>query len=69
MNQKKMFPYMSNTKQNLNSLIDELVVLGEDRESLSLWNDIFDILEESEQIELITNLEKEREQLAHLITK
>lgn len=69
MNQKKMFPYMSNTKQNLNILIDELVVLGEDKESLFLWKDIFDILEESEQIELIVNLEKERDQLTGLMTK
>ena len=58
---------MPNTKEQLKVLIDELVMLGEDQESLLIWVDMFDALDVAEQKALFVNLEREKETLAKLV--
>ena len=57
---------MTFTKEHLNKLIQELVLLGEDEESLLIWVDMFDAMEESEQQALFKNLEEEKKMLSEL---
>ncbi len=57
---------MLNTKEQLKALIDELVALGEDQESLLIWVDMFDALDMAEQKSLFVNLEREKEELESL---
>jgi len=54
------------SKANLESLLKELSVLGEDQAELDLWANIYDALNEQEKTELIENLEKEVKGLKEL---
>jgi hypothetical protein len=56
----------TNSKENLEKLIDELCNVGEDREELTLWLNLYDILSEEEKSTLVANLEKELKQLKAL---
>ena len=60
---------MSNNQEKLNALIEELTTLGEDRESLSLWIDLFGTLDEPQRGALLENLEKERGELLKIPAK
>lgn len=54
------------TKGYLEKLISELVKNGEDKEELSMWIDLYDILSPEERETLIGNLEKELRDLQKL---
>ncbi|MBI5793646.1 hypothetical protein HZA87_00970 [Candidatus Uhrbacteria bacterium] len=45
--------------REVDQLIDQLVQLGEDKEELEFYRDIFDNMEEPEQNEILTNLRQE----------
>ncbi len=47
----------------LHNLIDELIHLGDDRDELEFWKSIYPSMSEEEQGTLISNLEKELEEL------
>jgi len=50
---------MDNVIQKLNNLVQRLIELGEGREELNFWQQLFPHLTSQEQGELIQNLEKE----------
>lgn len=51
------------TKQELLDTINELIILGEDKDELSYWFDVYDDLELDKQIEVSSNLKQELEEL------
>ncbi len=53
------------TKDHLQSLISKLIDLGEDKESLEIWPDLFDTLNEEQQAALILNMEDEIKDLEY----
>ncbi len=53
-------------QQDFNQLIQKLTDLGEDKNELELWQNLFPDLEEEEKKELIKNLEDELKQLKDL---
>jgi hypothetical protein len=50
-------------KEEISKLVNELIGLGEDRDELKYWEDIFDYLPPLKQIDLYLNLKKESEAL------
>lgn len=50
-------------KEEISKLVDELIGLGEDRDELMYWVDIFDYLSPQKQLDLFINLKKESEAL------
>jgi hypothetical protein len=50
-------------KNEISGLIDKLIELGEDREELQLWLEIYDDLPQEKQIALGDNLKRELESL------
>ena len=54
------------TKENLAKIIGELSQVGENRDELNLWLNLYDILTDVERNTLFTNLEKELGQLKSL---
>lgn len=51
------------SKEYLEKLITGLIDAGEDREELSLWRDLYDVLSREELRALLDNLEKELKNL------
>lgn len=47
----------------INELIDQLMALGEDRDELEFWRSLYPNVSSDEQKALLTNLEKELEEL------
>jgi hypothetical protein len=54
------------SKEYLEELIEKLVKAGEDKEELSLWVELYDVLTEEERAKIIANLEKELQDLQSL---
>ncbi|MFZ3011946.1 MAG: hypothetical protein WA060_03055 [Minisyncoccia bacterium] len=54
------------TKEYLQKLITDLVKNGEDKEELSVWLDLYDLLSPEERTTLVGNLEKELKDLQEL---
>jgi hypothetical protein len=59
-------PTNSITKEYLEKLITDLVGAGEEKEELSIWIDLYDILSSEERNKLVHNLEKELKDLQEL---
>lgn len=53
-------------QQDFNQLAQKLTALGEDKNELELWQNLFPDLNDEEKIELIKNLENELKQLEDL---
>ena len=53
-------------KDELKSVIEKLCTLGEDRDELNYWLDIYDDLEPADQETVANNLKKELEDLQKL---
>lgn len=51
-------------KQELEKIIIKLVELGEDKDELNYWLDIFDDLSEEKQKEIFSNLQEELNKLS-----
>ncbi len=54
------------TKEYLEKLVASLVKNGEEKEELSMWLDLYDVLSPEELEKLINNLEKELKDLQSL---
>lgn len=54
------------SKEYLEKIITELVKAGEDKEELSMWVELYDVLSPEELETLINNLEKELKDLQSL---
>lgn len=54
------------TKEYLEKLVADLVKNGEDKEELSMWLDLYDVLSPEELEKLINSLEKELKDLQSL---
>ena len=54
------------TKENLEKLIEQLIELGEDKNELEIWKNIFPDLDDEEKTKLLKNLEDELNQLKAL---
>lgn len=54
------------TKEYLEKLVADLVKNGEDKEELSMWIELYDVLSKEELEKLINNLEKELKDLENL---
>ncbi len=54
------------SKEYLKKLTTELVKIGENKEELSMWIDLYDLLSTEERNTLINNLEKELKNLQNL---
>jgi len=50
----------------MDEIIKELIKLGEDPDELKFWTDIYPLLEDEEQKELLQNLKKELAKLKEL---
>lgn len=61
---KKMI--YNTSKEYLEKIIIELCKIGEDKEELSMWIDLYDALSGEERVTLIGNLEKELKDLKNL---
>lgn len=59
-------PTNNTSKEYLEKIITELVKNGEDKEELSVWIELYDILSPPELEKLINNLEKELKDLRKL---
>ena len=53
----------------LKELIDQLIILGEERDELDFWHKLYPTLEIQEQEALVKNLQKELEQLQKIEEK
>lgn len=51
------------TKEELTKIIEQLVVLGEDKDELNYWLDIYDDLEPHDQEAVSNNLKQELAEL------
>ena len=54
------------TKEYLEKLVADLMKSGEDKEELSMWVDLYDLLSPEERETLVNNLEKELRDLETL---
>lgn len=62
-----MSKYQINMNQEeFDQLIQKLIALGEDKDELGLWQNLFSTLKDEEKMELIKNLEEELKQLQDL---
>ena len=57
---------MSLEKEKLENIIKKLTDLGEDKQELKFWQEIFDDLKEEEKQNLLNNLEEELKKLENL---
>lgn len=57
---------INTSKEYLENLITELVKVGESKEELSMWLELYDILSPEEREKIVGNFEKELEQLRKL---
>lgn len=51
-------------KEKLKQIIEKLIELGEDKDELAYWLDIFDDLTEEKQKEIFSNLKEELTKLS-----
>lgn len=50
---------MSKTKEEINKLVEELVSLGEDKDELNVWIELYELMPEENRVELANNLQSE----------
>jgi len=53
-----------NTKEDFKKLVERLISLGEDKDELEYWQNIYDYLQPEQQYEIYKNLFEEFEALA-----
>lgn len=57
---------MPNDIHKFNTLIDQLIEIGEDLEEMTFWKNVFPSMSETEQNELLMKLETELQTLKNL---